>query len=500
MKAGVEVVTLHDKQRYNGATMREIGNLIRALVIMTGSWQESENKAVWLADAWKEKRDAAIASRRPMTRQVPAWLRVVGIKKAGKRFEWGEAKFEVIDKRAEIVREIFRLRAGGWGRRRIAAFLNDRNEPVWGTGKRAAQGGWQESYIHKLLVSRAVMGEYQPHKLKEGRYSPRVPVGDPIPGFYPQIVPPDLWHSAQVTYAAKPARGRPSGSLLTGLLIDQDGNPMHVERKGDGCDYFATARAFRRAGKAIHRWRMGHLEKCVLEIAAYIVDWRRVNRDDSRVDELRHLRGKLGELQHEEAQLKAKTRAAAKLVLDKLGEFSDALREEVQQLDERLAEVRASVAQTEVAIQTAEGIPTNADSLLEELKGDITDPEVRSRINAELRRLIKRIQVWPNGDCPRIARGDLVETRRIVAEGLKGNRGISAKASGQLVGAIEFIFPSDRRFASLWTHRPRSRNSADWLPVCHGWSEESSKMIDDEKNELRTKRGSSNRSPLRTSL
>ncbi len=499
VEAGVEVVTLHDRRRYNHATMREIGHLIQALVIMTSSWQESENKAVWLADAWKEKRDAAIASGRPMTRQVPAWLRVVGVRKAGQRFDWSDAKFEVVEERAEVVREIFRLRAGGWGRRRIAAALNDRGEEVWGTGKRKAEGGWQESYIHKLLVSRAVMGEYQPHKLKEGRYSPRIPVGDPIPGFYPEIVSPALWHSAQVKHAVKPARGRPSGSLLTGLLIDPDGNPMHVERKGDNCDYFATARAFRRKGRIIHRWKMVHLEKCVLEIAAYLIDWRRVNRDDSRAEELRELRGKLGELQREEVQIKAKTKAAAKLVVDQLGEFSEALREQVEALNNRMVDVRIAIAETEGAIQLAQGIPTNADALVADLKGDVTDPEVRSRINAELRRLLKQIQIWPTGDCPRISRADLEESRQFVAAALKGNRGIGAKANGQLVGAIELVFPSGRRFSSLWTHRPRSRDPKDWQPVCHGWPAESSQTIYDEKQALSTKHGLVNQSPLKPS-
>lgn len=194
-------------------------------------------------------------------------------------------------------------------------------------------------------------------------------------------------------------------------------------------------------------------------------------------------RGKLGELKREEDLTKAKIKAAVKVVVDGMGEFADELKVQVQALNNRLADVRIAIAETEGSIQLAEGIPTNADSLLKDLKGDIKDPEVRSRVNAELRRLMKHIQVWPTGECPRISREILEGERKSVAEALTGNRGLGAKASGQLVGAIEMVFPSGRRFASLWTHRPRSRDPKDWVPDCHGWNPEDGQMIHDEKQD-----------------
>ena len=138
---------------------------------------------------------------------------------------------------------------------------------------------------------------------------------------------------------------------------------------------------------------------------------------------------------------------------------------------------------TRGAIQLAEGIPTNTAGFLNDLKGDIRDPEVRSRINSELRRLTMHIQVWPNGECPRISHDIIEGSRDLVAASLTGNRGIEAKANGQLIGAIELVFPSGRRFASLWTHRPRSRDPQDWEPDCHGWNPDDGAMIRAEKQD-----------------
>lgn len=70
-----------------------------------------------------------------------------------------------------------------------------------------SQTGWQPSSVAKIIHSRAVMGEYQPHKRDaDGR---RVPDGDPIKDYYTVVIDQDLWlqANAAVTSRRKDAGG-----------------------------------------------------------------------------------------------------------------------------------------------------------------------------------------------------------------------------------------------------------------------------------------------------
>ena len=480
IRAGIELVTLHDGQRYTSASMREIGPLIHALVLMAGAHQESANKSAWISSAWQIKRDAAQAEGRPMTRQVPAWLRVDGVRAVGNRQDWSAAKFTTIPERVEVLRQIFEWRATGWGRRRIASELISRGIPVWGRGKRRAKGGWQESYIHKLLTTRAVLGEYQPHKLENGRYSPRVKVGKALPNYYPQVIDLDLWESAQAhNEEARPRAGRPSTVLLSGLLVDSNGAPMHVERKGEGCDYYATSRAFRRTGKPVLRWRLDHLDACVLQLVRGI-EWDRILRDDSRQPELRSLRGKLVEVSRQEAGVRAKIAHAAKALLVDLGALGDALQAQALALTADLAKLTTEKLQLESSIREIERaavVASDSSALAKHLGGELTD-EKRVRLRVQLRRLVRRIQVWPDGHTPDTYWKHAV---REAGKALVGNRGLVAKAGGKVAGALRFFFVGGKEITAYVTYRPGARSDreprviafaspvgmslADWLEI-----------------------------------
>ncbi len=70
-----------------------------------------------------------------------------------------------------------------YGSNSIQRYLNNHlsDHPPFGkTGK------WYRSYIQKILGNPAVYGEFQPHKMDQGK---RVPDGSPIPNYFPVTVP-----------------------------------------------------------------------------------------------------------------------------------------------------------------------------------------------------------------------------------------------------------------------------------------------------------------------
>jgi hypothetical protein len=161
----------------------------------------------------------------------PAWLRLEG------------DTFQVIEKRADVIRLIFQLAADGMASHSICRALNDRGVPLLSertTGR--ANGGkegrrWHAASINRYLRSRSVLGEHQPCRYVDGK---QVPEGDPIPDFFPAIVEPSLWQRAanvrRRTGFSKGKRSR-AVNLLQGITFcDNCGGVMQtaMSTRGDG--------------------------------------------------------------------------------------------------------------------------------------------------------------------------------------------------------------------------------------------------------------------------
>jgi len=137
------------------------------LADMMRSNSESEHKSFRSRANWQTKRKLAKEGV-IVTSQVPRWLEV------------HDGKIHVHEDRAQLVRRIFDMYVGGYGRGVIARTLRKEGILPWNT--RSAI--WHESYIHKLLCNRAVVGEYiAEFKTEEGGMGQEV-----ITGYYPEVI------------------------------------------------------------------------------------------------------------------------------------------------------------------------------------------------------------------------------------------------------------------------------------------------------------------------
>ena len=123
-------------------------------------------------------------------------------------------------------------------RKRIAQELND-DPNIWEpprTGPKKT-GGWRGSYINKILRSRAVIGEFQPHKLVDGK---RQPIGDPIPDYFPPVIDKELFYQVQAQLQANAEKkgnaggrtGKVSNLFTHVIKCGLCGYPMHFINKG----------------------------------------------------------------------------------------------------------------------------------------------------------------------------------------------------------------------------------------------------------------------------
>ncbi|MFA4950417.1 recombinase family protein [Brevundimonas sp.] len=207
---GVTIATANDGYIINTDTIST--NLMGFMGLVFNSFrahEESRHKSERLSASWKIKRDRlGQADIRPITGVCPAWLRI----------DANKAAFEIVPDRAAIVHEIFQRTSEGEGKRAITSDLNRRNVEPWGRGKSKASA-WHSSYVQKILQNPAVIGEFQPHTKPRGS-ARRVPIGDPISGYYPAVVSETLWATVRAQRPAVPGNDGQRGqvrNLLSGL-------------------------------------------------------------------------------------------------------------------------------------------------------------------------------------------------------------------------------------------------------------------------------------------
>jgi DNA invertase Pin-like site-specific DNA recombinase len=200
---GITIVTLAPEREYppDGA---DALSLIEPLIVFSRAHEESLIKSHRRRDGWRQARDKARQGGGPMLKTCPAWLEVT------------PEGFRVKEDAADAVRRIFALARDGLGVQRIAERLTRDGVPPIGNGAR-----WVKTYVHKILISPAAAGAYQPCRF-EGKRS--IPEGAPIPNYYPAVVTETEWEEAQAALQGRGGargagrKGAEETNLFSGLL------------------------------------------------------------------------------------------------------------------------------------------------------------------------------------------------------------------------------------------------------------------------------------------
>jgi DNA invertase Pin-like site-specific DNA recombinase len=197
LHAGITIVNLRSGTEISSDSVRadahgsQFGELISD---MNRAHRESQRKARLSKANWDEKLKLARSEKKGLTSQVPGWIKVEKIGDPSQP-KLMERKMTLIEDRAKVVKLIFRMSLRGRGTRRIAKMLNKTKTPCWGKGKREGQE-WHASYIQKILHSRTVLGELEPHEYKTVKdeknlgeqIQVRVRRGEAIKDYYPRLI------------------------------------------------------------------------------------------------------------------------------------------------------------------------------------------------------------------------------------------------------------------------------------------------------------------------
>lgn len=261
LRSGVNVVTLMDRKEYSWASANT-GNgmveLVISLMILARGHEESATKAKRLKAVWENKRQRAATDGEALTSKLPAWLRL----------NPETREIEAIPERAAIVERIFRETLDGKGQHQIAHALNLEGVKPWGRG-----AYWQRSYIAKMLGSKATVGSFTPHTLiYEAGKRTRKPQ-ERLVGYYPAVVPVDLFADVQAMNAGKQSRqrGRHAASPVSHMLARLarcpkcDGTMTRVVKGRRSHPSLVCVRAKTRAGCEYKSVRVDLIEMAIVE-------------------------------------------------------------------------------------------------------------------------------------------------------------------------------------------------------------------------------------------
>lgn len=198
----ITIVTLTDNQEYTEKSLEDnVGQLFTSLGIMLRANDESKTKSNRLKASWDNKRNKL--SVKKYTSISPAWL----------KYDKENEKFIESEPLVKSVKKIFSLSIEGYGAYSITTYLN-LNINDYPSNK--ISKGWVKSYVQKILNNRSVYGEFQPHRMENGK---RIAVGDPIQNYFPIVVSKSDFEISQLRLSQRLINGSGrKGSLFPNLF------------------------------------------------------------------------------------------------------------------------------------------------------------------------------------------------------------------------------------------------------------------------------------------
>ena len=301
LRAGLEIYVDRGGHHLTKESINKPLDRIIALLELAAANEYSERLSDRTGKAWRKKK-ALAADKVVMTRMAPAWL---DVDKKNNEIKQND--------KAGIVQGIFIDYANGIGIRTIMRELNAKKVPPFGKGKQNKHGCWSNTHIRRILQSRQVLGEYQPHtySVDDNGKRTRQETGEPVKDYYPEIIEPALFYKVQqklANHGHSPSRKGKITNLFTGIAKCPCGAAMHlVQKPAQGGKYYyeslicANVLRGKQCGYGYHSLQVKYVERAVLSLLfSKVVP--AMTEKDSKKEKLITLTGELKEAQKQLAK------------------------------------------------------------------------------------------------------------------------------------------------------------------------------------------------------
>lgn len=426
INAGITVVTLADNREYTASSVK-MEDIMYSLIVMSRAHDESQMKSIRTKGAWKARRENSDV--RKITRQIPFWLKVSADKKS----------IEVIPERALIVRRVFEDAIAGIGAYTITRRLNDEGISPFGRSKK-----WQVSSIHKMIMGRAVLGEFQPQTMQGGK---RAPEGPPMMNYFPSIIDQETFFAAQKSrLQRKIGSGGRKGAELSNLFSKLatcaycQAN-MHFENKGGekGGRYLVCGTSLRGKGCCSKRWNYRDFETSFLSFVEEL-DLGSLYMSDADASQRGLLESQISALEGQLLLADQEEEAIYRLLLRPGMDNSPLVGRKLKECEERKVEITAALQMKRDQLQLTSDVAaryyeskTDLRAIIHRIR-DSKGPDgykERAQIASRLRAILLKLEVAPLGSTP------IAEKTAEAATELLKNEGVEDNEANQILSAIK---------------------------------------------------------------
>lgn len=388
LDAGITIHTHTPERDYPPESANDVLAIMEVLFYYARANEESETKSYRIRNKWSERRKLATDDpTKKLTALAPAWVKL-----NDERCGW-----ELDAERVSLIRRMADEYLSGRGCYGIAKRLTREGIPCfklnWKRTKKRSLA-WSHAYVHKILTHRALIGEYQPRHVVDGK---RIPVGEPIPGYFPAILSePDFYKIQELAKNRQGIKGREGktvANLFTGLLKSAaDGYPMRVLRLGytrkTQCKRLVSAGAVDgEPGCVYQSIPYAWVEEIILSVLPHLkADHVQPPKPSDKGNETADLAGQLTVLRHKKETLKE--RIASEPDFEGLIDVLATVEQKMKMVSDALERAKAKSGNHEEVLGEAQSLI----ELLRTAKGEALVTH-RLRLKAILRQIISEIRI-----------------------------------------------------------------------------------------------------------
>jgi len=388
---GVDVATFQDGHVYKSGDEADLMDLFSIIVKAQLAYEESLKKSKRISAVWNAKHRAVMnGERTPISRKTPEWICIK------------EGEYALVERRVEILNEIYDDYISGLGEHYIVKKLNDRKEENWGRGN-----GWHRSYIHKCLVNRRVLGEYIIHPRHDIQRRGEVLHSS----YYPQAITAEKFNKAQLVRAGRQRTGgamqNAASNLFSGIAkCDVCGGTMAYLAKGkDKRRPNSVATAYMQCDNARRHHRCSNktavrydrVEQAVLDRLL----WATID-DSSENPKAALLKSEIAEMERKISIIRKQVENIVNSILDNP---SKALAKRASELENEVDALEAKRVRLSKQHDKENAKPSSRDdvellrTLRDNLNDDDSDTRARARMetNAALKRVVRAMRISADG-------------------------------------------------------------------------------------------------------
>ncbi|PWW04960.1 recombinase family protein [Mangrovibacter plantisponsor] len=211
-------ITIHDVSL--NMLINRSNSAMLPLVTMSAqrAYEESKLKSDRIRDGWKRRRDQAFKQGTIVTNKRPQWIDVVDDR-------------YVLNEKVAVVREIFRLYQTGIGTPTIAKMLNERGSEWLFESSRL----WRGESIHKLLRNKRVTGSIFISEIIRDYNSTFNPVDQKLSEMdvYPIAISKEEFDLVQELLKSRRSGVKVTGGKFLKKFYDPDTNKPYLDRDGN---------------------------------------------------------------------------------------------------------------------------------------------------------------------------------------------------------------------------------------------------------------------------